>query len=318
MDLNASTTRSPLHSAITRGAPDVVSVLLKHGARADHYSVNGTNALALAASQSTSGGTEILRLLLASLKDEPEQLSDALSSTASPVGRTPLRAAACVGNIESMISILQTGACTTTDVGDALRHLSLRLKLAVNSSRSTSDIDPAPGATVSDHRPFEKYLFNESLADVRLIVDGHSIPAHRVILAACSSWFTTLFEGGFSESSADEVTLEDVDHQTMKALLRWCYTGTTGVTAVDLNTWAKILATASAWVMPQLTLVAEHTLGSQLTADTVVELYRYAVDLGSKTLTAATRHRLIEEYDGLEDDDRALALAVLEQLKAST
>jgi hypothetical protein len=80
-----------------------------------------------------------------------------------------------------------------------------------------------------------------ALSDVTLVLrvgdESESIPAHRVILAAESKYFSTLFLGPWDDSSKREIniSLADADEQTaFKLLLRSVYTHTYGFAIVYL------------------------------------------------------------------------------------
>ncbi|KAF2220518.1 BTB/POZ protein [Elsinoe ampelina] len=69
-----------------------------------------------------------------------------------------------------------------------------------------------------------KYFKNQSFSDVTIILQGRKIPAHRVVLAAESSFFDKLFTGSFKDSSASELSLEHDDPDAMEELIRFMYT----------------------------------------------------------------------------------------------
>ncbi|MES9884393.1 MAG: BTB/POZ domain-containing protein, partial [Sedimenticola sp.] len=74
---------------------------------------------------------------------------------------------------------------------------------------------------------------DDSLCDVRLKVCGCSIPAHRCVLAAASTYFRSMFIGAFNETSAAEVDLSSVtdDSEAVQCVVNLIYTGD-----IDLST----------------------------------------------------------------------------------
>jgi kelch-like protein 1/4/5 len=52
------------------------------------------------------------------------------------------------------------------------------------------------------------------------------IPAHRLVLSACSEYFAAMFRGGLREAEQSEVVLQDVDGDALWMLVHYCYTGT--------------------------------------------------------------------------------------------
>ena len=61
--------------------------------------------------------------------------------------------------------------------------------------------------------------------DVILRVSGQDFTAHRNILASCSDYFHAMFNGNMKESREKVVTLNGVDPDIMRHVLRYIYTG---------------------------------------------------------------------------------------------
>uniref|UniRef100_T1IHV1 BTB/POZ domain-containing protein 9 n=1 Tax=Strigamia maritima TaxID=126957 RepID=T1IHV1_STRMM len=62
-------------------------------------------------------------------------------------------------------------------------------------------------------------------SDVVLIVDGHRLHSHKVILAARSEYFRALLFGGLRESKQSEIELKDAALEPFRILLKYIYTG---------------------------------------------------------------------------------------------
>ncbi|XP_077494297.1 BTB/POZ domain-containing protein 9-like [Amblyomma americanum] len=62
-------------------------------------------------------------------------------------------------------------------------------------------------------------------SDVTLVVEDVRLPAHRLVLASCSSYFRALLYGGMRESKQQEVVLQDTPLRAFELLLRYIYTG---------------------------------------------------------------------------------------------
>lgn len=65
---------------------------------------------------------------------------------------------------------------------------------------------------------------NSEYSDVTFIVEGVKLPAHKIILAARSSYFRALLYGGLAETTQREIEL-NVPLEAFKALLQYIYTG---------------------------------------------------------------------------------------------
>ena len=62
------------------------------------------------------------------------------------------------------------------------------------------------------------------LCDVVLVADTVEIPAHRALLAACSSYFYAMFTGELTESRLDRITLQvfhTIKTQNLEDILSW-------------------------------------------------------------------------------------------------
>lgn len=87
-----------------------------------------------------------------------------------------------------------------------------------------------------------------ALCDVNLLLEDAegqprvSIPAHKVILAACVPYFRAMFASGMQESTEDAVRLKGMDEMGLKAIVGYVYSG-----RIELmeNTVQGILSTAS-------------------------------------------------------------------------
>uniref|UniRef100_A0A7S1N863 BTB domain-containing protein n=1 Tax=Eutreptiella gymnastica TaxID=73025 RepID=A0A7S1N863_9EUGL len=62
------------------------------------------------------------------------------------------------------------------------------------------------------------------MADVVLVVGEDHIPAHRVILASRSEYFSTVLKSGFEEAAARRIEIQDATTMAVRALLAYLYT----------------------------------------------------------------------------------------------
>lgn len=67
------------------------------------------------------------------------------------------------------------------------------------------------------------------LCDVILIADGVEIPAHKMVLAACSPYFYAMFTS-FEESKQERITLQGVDAHALQLLVEYVYSSEVQVT----------------------------------------------------------------------------------------
>jgi len=114
-------------------------------------------------------------------------------------------------------------------------HTHQEASVVMAKKRDPIIIDDQDGAGGSNKKPKSDYidysnLFMENIySDVKLIVGAPptttSIPAHRNVLAQRSSYFKAMFEGSMVESTAQEVTIQEVDHFCFRVLIDFIYKG---------------------------------------------------------------------------------------------
>ncbi|XP_065837930.1 kelch-like protein 20 [Oscarella lobularis] len=76
----------------------------------------------------------------------------------------------------------------------------------------------------SPMKMIEYYRQSEYLCDVVIISeDGQRFPAHRVVLAAASEFFSRMFRENFLESKTTEIVVRNVDGAAMKILMDFAY-----------------------------------------------------------------------------------------------
>ena len=70
----------------------------------------------------------------------------------------------------------------------------------------------------------DKMRHKGDLCDVTLIANSQEIRAHKVVLAACSQYFESMFIGEFSEPDGEPIVMEEVDDEALQALVDFAYT----------------------------------------------------------------------------------------------
>lgn len=72
------------------------------------------------------------------------------------------------------------------------------------------------------------------LCDVTLVADNVEIPAHKMVLAACSPYFYAMFTS-FEESKQDRITLQGVDSYALQILVDYVYSSEVHVTEENVQ-----------------------------------------------------------------------------------
>lgn len=85
---------------------------------------------------------------------------------------------------------------------------------------------------------FVVFYRQKLLCDVTLVADSVEIPAHKMVLAACSPYFYAMFTS-FEESKQDRITLQGVDHYALSLLVEYVYTSEVHVTEENVQVFQK-------------------------------------------------------------------------------
>ncbi|CAO4380288.1 unnamed protein product [Caenorhabditis nigoni] len=97
-------------------------------------------------------------------------------------------------------------------------------------------------------------------SDVTLVLDdGAEFPAHRLILAARSSFFRAMMYNGFKESHEQRVSLHETNSVAFRAVLQYMYTSKIDFAGVELDVLLEYLSLAHRYELRQLmTAISEY------------------------------------------------------------
>lgn len=140
----------------------------------------------------------------------------------------------------------------------------------VSISSENSKTQRHRSSDVSASLDFEKLFLDEKFSDVKLVTPcGRSIPAHKNILAARSPIFSAMFEHDMVESKSNVVEIADVEHDVLKDMLRFIYSGK--VENVE-NAACGLLAAADKYGIEGLKSMCEEVLCDTMSVDNVVDV----------------------------------------------
>lgn len=123
-------------------------------------------------------------------------------------------------------------------------------------------------------------------SDVKLVIDGTEIAAHRCILTARSAYFKAMFSSGMKESQEGVVHIDAVDLVVFCQLLKFMYTGSCDL---DIKTEnkdgkeskskdteqvlaAQLLAAADRFQLTDLAVLCSDRLGETITTSNALDL----------------------------------------------
>ncbi|KAJ3643698.1 hypothetical protein Zmor_026394 [Zophobas morio] len=104
-------------------------------------------------------------------------------------------------------------------------------------------------------------FLSETFSDVTLIVDNERIFAHKVILAARSSYFEGLLYDGGNEIQQSELTISvDASPDAFRSVLRFLYTGSITISTSDLDASLDLISLAHQCSLTDL----EYAVGNKI------------------------------------------------------
>lgn len=113
------------------------------------------------------------------------------------------------------------------------------------------------------------------LCDVELVVSGHSVPAHRAVLAARSKYFEGMFLSSFRERSGSAVDLTNSieNPEVLALIIDYMYTGKITITSTNLH---GVLAGANLLLIEQLLSICSQYLLRNLSPINCVQIWMIA------------------------------------------
>lgn len=110
---------------------------------------------------------------------------------------------------------------------------------------------------------------SQRFSDVTLSVAGREFQAHKAILAARSPVFAAMFAHEMEERKHNRVEIQDVDHEVLREMLRFIYTGK----ATNLEKMADdLLAAADKYALERLKVMCEEALCVNLSTENAADV----------------------------------------------
>ena len=115
-------------------------------------------------------------------------------------------------------------------------------------------------------------LFDEmKFSDVVFNINGHEFPAHKLIIATRSAVFADMFQYPPKEFFTTRITIEDIEPEIFKELLRFIYTGR--LTTTTMQTMAAgLFIAADRYLLDELKNECEKYLLRQMSPENCIEL----------------------------------------------
>lgn len=119
----------------------------------------------------------------------------------------------------------------------------------------------------------EQIVDDDKFSDVIFNVNGKVFHAHKIILTSQSQFFAGLFESDMKESKENLVTIEDINPDVFKEMLRFMYSGKVN----DIKNVAhNLLAAADKYCLEDLKDLCEDTLCKNLSIENAIDYLKLA------------------------------------------
>ena len=120
---------------------------------------------------------------------------------------------------------------------------------------------------------FHSVVDDPDFSDVRFVVEGRVVHAHRVVLAARCEHFQAMFKSGMRETTAKEIVIPNVKHTAFLALLRYLYSD---VVTADAEVAIELYAAADMYNIERLKRSCEVMVQKQIDRESAPRLLQIA------------------------------------------
>ncbi|KTF76017.1 hypothetical protein cypCar_00047727 [Cyprinus carpio] len=148
-------------------------------------------------------------------------------------------------------------------------------------------------------------LESDTMVDCVLKIKDKEFPCHRLVLAACSSYFRAFFKSGVEESKQKEIVLEDVEPGVMGMILKYLYTSNINVTEQNVQ---DIFALANMLQIPSIFTVCVSFLQKRLSLSNCLAIFRLGLMLDCPRLAISARNFACERFQLIARDEEFLQL----------
>jgi len=143
------------------------------------------------------------------------------------------------------------------------------------------------------------------LCDVTLVAENAEIPAHKMVLAACSPYFYAMFTG-FTERDENRVTLQAIDSDALQILVDYVYTSEVEVTEENVQ---SLLPAANLLQLTDVRDACCEFLQSQLHPTNCLGIRAFADLHGCLELLSCTESYIERHFTEVLECDEFFALS---------
>lgn len=149
-------------------------------------------------------------------------------------------------------------------------------------------------------------LEHDNFIDCVLKIKEKEFPCHRLVLAACSPYFRTMFLSELEESKKREINLEDVEPEIMGKILHYIYTSEIDITEQNVQ---DIFSVANMFQIPSIFTVCVSFLQKRLCLSNCLAIFRLGLMLDCPRLAVASRDFLCDRFSLITRDEEFYQLS---------
>ncbi|KAK0161725.1 hypothetical protein PV327_008143 [Microctonus hyperodae] len=117
----------------------------------------------------------------------------------------------------------------------------------------------------------KNFLTVPDFSDTIIVIDEKEILVHKIILAAYSPVFLTMFKSGMTESSNNRIIVTDIEIEIMEKVVEFMYTGTINPIP-EYDVLLSIMKVADKYEINNLKILCEQKLSEKMTIKNVFEI----------------------------------------------
>ncbi|XP_036377773.1 kelch-like protein 40b [Megalops cyprinoides] len=148
-------------------------------------------------------------------------------------------------------------------------------------------------------------LENDKFVDCVLKIKDKEFPCHRLVLAACSSFFRAMFQSDLEEFKKREIVLEEVEPNIMEMILKYIYTSNINVTEQNVQ---DIFTVANLLQIPSIFTVCVSFLQKRLSLSNCMAIFRLGLMLDCPRLAISARDFVCNRFQLIVRDKEFLEL----------
>ncbi|XP_070581051.1 kelch repeat and BTB domain-containing protein 8-like [Ptychodera flava] len=148
-------------------------------------------------------------------------------------------------------------------------------------------------------------LDSGELIDVVVNVEDKHFPCHRAVLSACSPYFKAMFTSGMEECNRREITLHDVDANSVGQILNYAYTSKLDL---SMETVQNLFVAASMFQIHFIQETCAQFMSAHVDVNNCVSLFSFACSYNSQWLKRGSKELIEQNFHQLSKTDDFMEL----------